>query len=136
MMHGNMKLLKNCDGSYDLIIEYSVNETEFAMEFLGKSQSSKSRQNAAEFLKKHAKGIKINAVRLVTAGVMLAVIPFSMFFSAFADDTERYSMTYLYGGTAQQQIEYVNRTQNAMQTVSPSYFDIVAGGSLQFNAPA
>ncbi|MDR0914373.1 MAG: SH3 domain-containing protein, partial [Oscillospiraceae bacterium] len=39
-------------------------------------------------------------------------------------------------GTAQQQIEYVNRTQNAMQTVSPSYFDIVAGGSLQFNAPA
>ena len=45
----------------------------------------------------------------------------------------RYIMGYLYRGTDIQQIEYVNQTNNALDTVSPSYFNIREDGSLKLN---
>lgn len=45
----------------------------------------------------------------------------------------KFIMAYLYIGSPQQQIDFVDRTQGALQTVAPSYFDIVEGGKLQTN---
>lgn len=42
-------------------------------------------------------------------------------------------MGYLYRGNDIQQIEYVNQTNNALDTVSPSYFNIREDGSLKLN---
>ena len=42
-------------------------------------------------------------------------------------------MGYLYGGTDLQQIEYVEQAGDALDTVSPSYFDLREDGSLKLN---
>jgi len=46
---------------------------------------------------------------------------------------DRYSMAYLYGGTVEEQIDAVKRTNNAFDTVSPSYFDLNDDGTLRLN---
>jgi len=48
-----------------------------------------------------------------------------------ASTGEKYSMSYLFNGTPQQQIKYVERTNNALHTVSPSWFNLNTDGSLK-----
>ncbi len=47
---------------------------------------------------------------------------------------ERINMTYLHLGTPAQQLEYINKTNGALDIVSPSYFDLNADGSLLFTS--
>jgi spore germination protein YaaH/uncharacterized protein YgiM (DUF1202 family) len=133
IMTGNLKLIPNNDGSYDLLIQYNRFDTEFAMDFFSKDKQGKSFEKITDYIAHHAKNLKISAVKIMVAGVIIATLPFASFMSASAAETDRYSMAYLYGGTAQQQIAYVERTNNALQTVSPSYFDINPDGSLKLN---
>ncbi len=132
-MNGNIKLIQNNDGSYDMLLDYSIEEAEFALEFLEKDRLSNNYQSMREWINQNAKSIKINMVKIMIAGTILAAIPFSSFLSAGAAGGEKFSMAYLYGGTPEQQISYVNRTNSSLQTVSPSYFDLNADGSLKLN---
>lgn len=127
-----IKLVSNHDGTYDIFLEYKREDVEFAQEFdVGKNVLSNSKEILAS-VKAYAKKAKIASVKIFVSGVLIATIAFSFFLSVFAAE-DRYSMGYLYSGTDQQQIEYVNQTHNALDTVSPSYFDIEQDGSLKLN---
>lgn len=45
----------------------------------------------------------------------------------------KYAMSYVYFGTASQQIQNVTSTNNSINTVSPSYFNINSDGTLKLN---
>ncbi|MDR0372402.1 MAG: LysM peptidoglycan-binding domain-containing protein [Nitrososphaerota archaeon] len=48
-----------------------------------------------------------------------------------ADPNGKYSMTYVFSGTIQQQIKYVERTNNSLHTLSPSWFNLNPDGNLK-----
>jgi len=70
--------------------------------------------------------------KIMVFGLLAAILLMNFSVSAAWLD-EKYSMTYLYGGTVQQQIEYVERTDGSLHTVSPNWFDIKPDGSLKLN---
>ena len=76
--------------------------------------------------------MKIKSVKILVAGTLITTVALSSFLTALAA-TDRYTMGYLYSGNDLQQIEYVNQTNNALDVVSPSYFDIREDGSLKLN---
>ena len=125
------RLSQNKDGSYDVIVDISDNLEEFGVDFIG-DVVKKTGQDISQFIKTKGKDISIKAVKVVSAGVIISTIAYSSFLSAMAA-SNTFSMSYLYGGTVSQQISYVDRTNNALDVVSPSYFDIIAGGSLKIN---
>ncbi len=131
-MTPSLKLMPNYDGSYDLWIEYSRNDVEFAEEFDVKKEIKTNSQKILETALAYSKRVKIKSVKILVSGSLIATVAFSSFISAFAGN-DRYSMGYLYSGTDIQQIEYVNQTNNALDVVSPSYFDIREDGSLKLN---
>ena len=49
---------------------------------------------------------------------------------ATAVSASNYTMTYLYGGTTNTYISYVNRAPDILNAVSPDYFDLVENGTL------
>ncbi len=128
----DIKLAYNYDGTYDIVIEYEKNNAEFALEFNSINDIKTNSQKIIKFIKSNAKNLRIASVRIMLSGALVATIAFSAFTSIFAA-TNKYSMGYLYSGTDQQHIEYVNRTNGALDTVSPSYFDIQDDGSLKLN---
>lgn len=127
IMFPNIQLIQNRDGSYDLLLDYRGG-AEFAKE-PGAAQSSKK---LATTLRGYAKKVKIKSVKILVSGVLVATFAFSSFLTALAAG-DRYSMGYLYTGTDLQQIEYVNQTGDALDVVSPSYFDLREDGSLKLN---
>lgn len=131
-MTPSLKLMPNYDGSYDLWIEYSRNDVEFAEEFDVKKEIKTNSQKILETALAYSKRVNIKSVKILVSGALIATVAFSSFISAFAGN-DRYSMGYLYSGTDIQQIEYVNQTNNALDVVSPSYFDIREDGSLKLN---
>ncbi len=129
-----MKVTANADGTCDLILEYSRAEisAEFANELDVKETIKPNGKQLARTIASYAKRAKIKTVKILVSGVLVATVAFSSFMSALAA-TDRYTMGYLYTGTDIQQVEYVNQTNNALDTVSPSYFDIREDGSLKLN---
>lgn len=129
-----MKVTANADGTCDLILEYSRAEisAEFANEFDVKETIKPNGKQLARTIASYAKRAKIKTVKILVSGVLVATVAFSSFMSALAA-TDRYTMGYLYTGTDIQQVQYVNQTNNALDTVSPSYFDIREDGSLKLN---
>jgi len=79
-------------------------------------------------IQKHFKKVS----KIMIFGLLAAILLMNFSVSAAWLD-EKYSMTYLYGGTVQQQIEYVERTNGSLHTVSPNWFDIKNDGSLKLN---
>ncbi len=128
----NMRLLPNGDGTYDLVLDFPRSQAELAEEFYqGKNRKTNSGELKKRILEQ-AKRAKIKSVKILVSGALVATIAFSSLLTAFAQ-TDRYTMGYLYGGTDIQQVEYVNQAGDALDTVSPSYFDIREDGSLKLN---
>lgn len=127
-----IKLVSNYDETYDVVIEYENNNAEFGLEFINIDNVKTSSEKILEFIQNKAKSVKISSIRILVSGVLITTLAFSSFMSVFSS-SNRYSMGYLYSGTDRQHIEYVNRTNNALDTVSPSYFDIEENGSLRLN---
>ncbi len=125
------RLAENQDHSYDLIISVDRYHAEFGLDILSNLKSKKPYQDLSRFIREKSKDIRIKSVKLLVAGVMVASVPFGMFFSAEAAGS-KFNMTYLYGGTVSQQIEQVKKV-GSFNTVSPSYFDIDSAGKLVFN---
>lgn len=131
-MNPTVSLVSNGDGTYDLLLEYSRGGAEFAKDFDVKKEIAKNSPTLLQTISSRAKQARIKSVKILVSGVLMATIAFSSFLTALGA-SDRYTMGYLYSGTDQQQIEYVNQTNNALDTVSPSYFDIQEDGSLKLN---
>nr|WP_317413920.1 SH3 domain-containing protein [uncultured Solibaculum sp.] len=123
-------LAENQDHSYDLIISVDRTHAEFGLDIISGLKNKKAYQDLSRLIRDKYKDIRIKSVKLLVAGVMVASVPFGMFFSAEAAGS-KFNMTYLYGGTVSQQIEQVKKV-GSFNTVSPSYFDIDSAGKLVF----
>lgn len=128
----NIRLVPNSDGSYDILLEYKKGDVEFAEDFDSKKKLLTSSKRLSDTIASYAKKAKIKTVKILVSGVLVASVALSSLLPVFAAG-DRYSMGYLYSGTDHQQIEYVNRTNDALDTVSPSYFNLQEDGSLKLN---
>ena len=115
----NMRLVSNHDGTYDLWLDYSRGDTEFAKDFDFRHNLKKNSRKLLESVRAYTKNTRIRSVKILVSGVLVATIAFSSFITSFAA-TDRYTMGYLYSGTDHQQIEYVNQANNSLDVVSPS----------------
>ena len=131
-MFNKIHLENNDNGTCNLLISYST-DTEFGLEFLHTDKLKNNANNVLSYVKKHADKMKIDAVKILVNGVVITTMSYSAFMNVYGAETPKYSMAYLYTGNATQQISYINRTNGALGTVSPSYFDINADGTLKVN---
>ncbi|WP_158289705.1 S-layer homology domain-containing protein [Paenibacillus flagellatus] len=60
-----------------------------------------------------------------------ATAAFLLWGAGASADASRFQMSYLYTGKTSDYVRFVDRTDGALQVVSPSYFDLNADGSLQ-----
>ena len=70
-----------------------------------------------------------NLIIVVTGSIVITLA-----ISPPSSAAEKYSMSYLYGGTQSQQTQYIQNTQQSINTISPSYFDINSNGELIINS--
>jgi spore germination protein YaaH/uncharacterized protein YgiM (DUF1202 family) len=131
-LFNNIHLENNDDGTCNLLLSFS-SDTEFGLEFLHTDKLKNNASNVLSFVKKHADKIKIDAVKILVNGVVITTMSYSAFMNVYGAETPKYSMAYLYTGNATQQISYIDRTNGALGTVSPSYFDIITDGTLKVN---
>ncbi len=127
-----INLVSNNDGTYDLWINYTGFDVEFAEEADIKDKIKKDSKTLSQTIRSYAKNFKIKSVKILLSGAVIATLAFSAFITSFAA-SDKYTMGYLYSGTDHQQIEYVNQTNGSLDVVSPSYFDIREDGSLKLN---
>lgn len=133
-MYNRINIVNNFDGTYDLHISYSARaDVEYGMDFLSPERLKTNIINIKTYLKKHLKNIKIKSVKILVDGAIIATLSFTSFMNVYGS-TPKYSMAYLYSGTTTQQISYINRTNGALNTVSPTYFDIETDGTLTINS--
>ena len=146
------KIIKNSDDTYNLIISISRDTEEFGKEFLHGEKSSDGYGGILKALSGKYRNLKIKTVVIFFSGVLIASMPFSVFadsqegispqsgysiesplvISSASQLSEKFSMTYLYGGSVSQQISKVKQA-GTFDTVSPSYFDINSQGKLVVN---
>lgn len=127
----DLKLVSNGDGTYNIHLEYNA-DVSLQKIFLEKEEAIVLKNFPHQFVPM-LKRAKIKSVKIFVTGVLIATVAFSSFLSIFAA-TDRYHMGYLQSGTDRQQVELVNQTNNALDTVSPNYFEIKEDGSLQINS--
>ena len=140
------------NNTYDLIIRIDRQDAEFGLDFFAKDSDRSAYQRFVKYLTEQNKKYKIKTIRIFVSGLLVAVIPFQSATIAAAESkglpsitseilsaaeeairsNTKFHMTYLYGGTVQQQIAQVE-TVGSFQTVSPVYFDIDSQGNLQVN---
>lgn len=130
-MAQQFKLIPNSDGSYDIQVNFDY-DTEFSLDFFSKEGFTDLKSGIIDFAQKASKDIKINAVRIAVAGILVSSVAFSTL-SIYADAATRYTMSFLYAGTVSQQIGYVDNTQKSLDVASPSNFDLNDDGSLILN---
>ena len=146
------KIIKNSDDTYNLIISISRDTEEFGKEFLHGEKSSDGYGGILKALSGKYRNLKIKTVVIFFSGVLIASMPFNVFadsqegispqygysiesplvISGMSQLSEKFSMTYLYGGSVSQQISKVKQA-GTFDTVSPSYFDINSQGKLVVN---
>lgn len=131
MMDINLGL--NSDGACYVLMHYSKDDAEFSTDFDVMKSLRDNSQRIRIFIKNSAKKVEITGIKIILSGVVIATIPMSSFLSLSTSAADKYSVGYLYSGTDMQQIQFVNRTNGALGTVSPSYFDIEQDGSLKLN---
>ncbi|MBE7063231.1 MAG: glycoside hydrolase [Ruminococcaceae bacterium] len=114
---------KNQAGSLDIILYVSAEE--MGMDF----------SSLKNFFKTYGWGKRrvalIRRVKIVIAGTVVLVIPFSFFAKVGAN--ERYAMSYVYYGTGEAQLESLSVAEDTLSAVSPSYFNIANDGSLSLS---
>ncbi len=131
-MFQDIKLVLNEVGTYDAYVYFnSAQDVEFSFDMFSPQKLVEKAGSISGYVKKNYKDFSVRAVKVVVSGVIVATIPLMSIMSVSAAD--KYSMAYLYAGSPSQQISYINRTGSALNTVSPSYFDINSDGSLKVN---
>ncbi|PKM52634.1 MAG: glycoside hydrolase [Firmicutes bacterium HGW-Firmicutes-7] len=136
-------LEKDTDG-YNLIIYLEGTNTEFANEILDskKEVTTDLKKWIINWSKEQAPKLKIHTVRIMLGTFLLITIPIPSQFEntdtnpiqsnqVYAQTTNKFNMTYIYFGSASTHIDRVLSTNNSLQVVSPSYFDLNDTGNLQ-----
>lgn len=131
-MTPSIQLFPNRDGSYDLLLDYTKTDVEFAKEFDLRGSLSAGAKKLSYAVREYAKQFRIRSVKILVAGTLVATLALSAFLSVFGA-SDRYTMGYLYSGSDLEQIGFVNETGGALDVVSPSYFDLRGDGSLKLN---
>ncbi|MEF3306619.1 glycosyl hydrolase family 18 protein, partial [Paenibacillus sp. GYB003] len=72
----------------------------------------------------------MNRIKRSFAAALLASALFAANAGATAE-ASRFQMSYLYAGQTSEYVQFVDRTDGAVQVVSPSYFDLGSDGSLK-----
>lgn len=129
-----VKLVPNADGTFDIYLEYSKRDAEFAREWSGKDPREIP-PSVLETIRSHAKKARIKSIKIFASGVLVSTLALSSLLPVSAA-SDHYVLGYLYHGTEQQYYEYVNQTGNVLDTVAPSYFNIAEDGSLVLNHPS
>lgn len=130
-MYNTITLHRKPNDTFDVLIYCSSEvSVEFGLDFLSSKKFKVTVDNAVEFIKKNSQKIKIDAVKVLVGTVVVATMPFASFMNVYGAEQGKYSMAYIYTGTSIQQMSYVDRTNGALSTVSPSYFNIQSDGSL------
>ncbi len=129
-----VKLVPNADGTFDIYLEYSKRDAEFAREWSGKDPGEIP-PSVLETIRSHAKKARIKSIKIFASGVLVSTLALSSLLPVSAA-SDHYVLGYLYHGTEQQYYEYVNQTGNVLDTVAPSYFNIAEDGSLVLNHPS
>jgi hypothetical protein len=83
----NMILVRNFDGTYDVVIDINEYDTEFGLDFFATEKVQDSYKNIHEFIEKHAKGLKVSAVKIMAGGLLLSAIPFSTIVNAASSES-------------------------------------------------
>lgn len=134
-MFNKINFEKNNDGTFNLLIYYSsTSDTEFGLEFLSPENLKNNINNVLSCVRKNANKMKIDTVKIIVNGGVIAAMALSTFMNVYGAELPKYSMAYLYSGTPTQQVSYISRTNGALNTVSPSYFNINADGSLSLGS--
>lgn len=136
-------LQKNEDGCI-LVLFINPNETEFAREILDTTKEvSKDLRNWLMYFSMNlAPNMKIKTVRIMLGSLMLLSVPITSHAEdpnalsiesnqEYVQATKRFNMSYIYFGSPNLQKERVLRTNNSLQVVTPSYFDLNADGTLK-----
>ncbi len=115
------------NNTYDLIIRIDRQDAEFGLDFFAKDSDRSAYQRFVKYLTEQNKKYKIKTIRIFVSGLLVAVIPFQSATIAAAESkglpsitseilsaaeeairsNTKFHMTYLYGGTVQQQIAQV-----------------------------
>jgi len=109
-------------------------KVEFANELgsIEKDEVKSLEEKVKEYIKTNVKGIKAKSIKIVVGSIVLMQLSF---IPKPLNQTEaaEYNMSYVFFGSTAEQIQYVDRTKGSLDTISPSYFDIHADGSLQIS---
>lgn len=133
-MLNKMNIERNTDGSCNILICYSTtSDTEFSLDFLSYSNLKNNVSTIFDFVKKTSKTMRVKAVKVIINGVVITTMSLSSFMNIYGAEPAKYSMAYIQSGNPTEQISYINRTNGALNTVSPSYFNISSDGSLSIN---
>lgn len=105
--------------------------TEFAAELGEETEEGRKErvlEAALRFTREKWPGLRKASVKVMLGSLLLAAVPVS---SGTALAEHNFNLGYLYFGTPQTFVSFVDRTQGALQVASPSYFDLTTDGQLQ-----
>ncbi len=122
------------EGNESIIVLYmDYGKFEFSNEFGIAVAESRAKLNTymREYIKKHLPNTQATTIKLVTGTVLFS----TLYFGTVNPKVEAadFNMSYLFFGSTSEQIAYVDRTNKAVGTVSPSYFDLNPDGSLKLS---
>ncbi|MCU9613545.1 glycosyl hydrolase family 18 protein [Caldibacillus lycopersici] len=122
------------NGETTILLYVNPQLTEFSSE-LGTPETNKSKsfeKHIREYIKKNLKATKANSIKVLLGSMVLSQLVFPSISPKQVEAAE-FNMSYLFFGSTSQQINFVDQTQKAVDTVSPSYFDINADGTLDIS---
>lgn len=131
-------------GEYILSLYINPNQTEFARDILDttKEISYDLKSWLMYWSMRLAPKIKINTIRVIIGTVMILSVPITSnaenndalsleASQEYVQPASKFSMSYIYFGSPSTQKDRVLSTNNSLQVVTPSYFDLNTDGSLQ-----
>ncbi|MFC0559253.1 glycosyl hydrolase family 18 protein [Halalkalibacter alkalisediminis] len=116
---------------FHLFLSFNPELTEFSAEF--EVQDTKKRKRidrlALDYARKAFPNIQMTTVSIMAGSMLLVSVPMNDKKVEAAD----FTMSYLFFGSTQAQIGYVDRTKGNLQVVAPSYFDLNPDGTLKLS---
>jgi len=122
------------ENGHDVIVLYLNPQLEEISDELGKLEAEKNTKfehKIKAYIKKHVSLQKAGAIKIMAGSILIS----SILFSPIHEKAEAadFNMSYLFFGSTAQQITFVDRSKDAVDTVSPSYFDLNADGTLKIS---
>lgn len=117
--------------THTLIIKLDPSLSEFSHELKGDKLSERETESLHQFIRKTIK-TKMKHAHIRTVKVMVGTVVITTLYlhPSDGDAATDFNMGYLYYGSANTQISFVDQTESVINQTSPSYFDINEDGTL------